>query len=324
MKEFCLTVFMLLILLTAQAADATSIKMGPASLEDSTTLYEPYLFDSHTVSDPFDVKIFIEEANNLSGFNFTLEYDPTVLEATGFTLGDFLTSTGRTPKVGAEYPIINDPPGTLGYGVTTIGDDAEPDGNGVLGIIRFHLKDRNGVSDMSFSQLQVSNNNGTYLDLNDFEGLFESQVTQTHTITTRLNEGGAIRYDEINRTINSQEVRTVVAGTSKSYSVLPDSGYVTKQVQVNGQSMDVQSGYEFTDIQEDIEFVVVFREADGDINGDEAIDLKDLIMGLQILAGVSFEPASIYPEAELDTDGDDHVIGMQEVLYIFKNVSERS
>ncbi|MBW2558618.1 MAG: fibronectin type III domain-containing protein [Deltaproteobacteria bacterium] len=56
----------------------------------------------------------------------------------------------------------------------------------------------------------------------------------------------------------------------------------------------------------------------GDIDNNKIIDLKDAILGLQLLSGM--EPAStIYKETDLNGD---KKIGMEEVIYILQHVSE--
>lgn len=391
MRGFWASLAIGILLFVAGSAEAVSIKMGPEGMEDPAALYEPHLFDSHEVSDPFEVNILVQNINEMTGFDFTLEYDPAVLEATEFELGGFLTSTGREPLPASDnYNQINNSLGYLRYGVTSFGGSDGPSGDGLMGTISFNVKDPEEASNLIFSQLLISDSNGTIIAKNDFDEIFQAKVTQTHTIQTTVTGGGAVRYDDVGRKVSGQESRTVEAGTSKRYSVLPYSCYQTQSVLINGNAAAIQSSYDFTDIQEDIDFqvtfekktfevvtaaehgtissncsdavacgnicqftitpdshyelknvvvdgipkgainpyaikvtrdlgiIAVFREADGDINGDETIDLNDLIVGLQILAGV--EPAGeLYEKAELDTD-DNQRFGMEEVHYIFQRI----
>jgi len=56
----------------------------------------------------------------------------------------------------------------------------------------------------------------------------------------------------------------------------------------------------------------------GDINGDEQVNLSDVILTLQILSGISVSETLI-PEADVNGDGK---IGLEEVVYILQVVSE--
>ena len=56
----------------------------------------------------------------------------------------------------------------------------------------------------------------------------------------------------------------------------------------------------------------------GDMNDSGTVDLQDVIMALQVLCGDT-PPSPIYPEAEANGDGR---IGLQEVLYVLKKLSE--
>ncbi len=54
----------------------------------------------------------------------------------------------------------------------------------------------------------------------------------------------------------------------------------------------------------------------GDLNGDHAIDLKDVILALKILAGLSETCCD-----NTDINGDNR-IGMEDVIYILQSVAE--
>lgn len=91
----------------------------------------------------FRVDVMIQDAANLGGFQFVLDYDPTVLEVPKLTnpvtLGAFLGSTGRSPT---EWRNDIDPvTGVISYVVTTMdGSLAGPDGDGRLAFIDFRAR----------------------------------------------------------------------------------------------------------------------------------------------------------------------------------------
>ncbi len=53
----------------------------------------------------------------------------------------------------------------------------------------------------------------------------------------------------------------------------------------------------------------------GDVSGDGTVDLRDAILVLKVLAGISDK--GIYTEADVSEDGN---IGMEEVIFILRSV----
>ena len=61
---------------------------------------------------------------------------------------------------------------------------------------------------------------------------------------------------------------------------------------------------------------ITFSFQEGDINGDDNVDLTDAILALQVVA--SMGPAPVYSSADVNADGK---IGTEEVIYILQKVS---
>jgi hypothetical protein len=79
----------------------------------------------------------------------------------------------------------------------------------------------------------------------------------------------------------------------------------------------VEDSEGFFDVQGFVLTVLESLEA-GDINGDQSLDLLDVILALQVLVGA--EPVSpVYPAAEVGEDGK---IGLEEAVYILQKVSD--
>ena len=57
-----------------------------------------------------------------------------------------------------------------------------------------------------------------------------------------------------------------------------------------------------------------------DINGDEAVDMADVILGLKLLTGLEGSGSSFNLDASLD--GDKPRIGMKEVVYVLQDIAE--
>lgn len=84
-------------------------------------------------SGAFQAQVVIEGVQNLGGFELAVSYDPSVLEVTGASVGDFLTSSGREQiPLG---PQVDNEDGIVALGAFTVGDAAGPDGSGVLATI---------------------------------------------------------------------------------------------------------------------------------------------------------------------------------------------
>jgi hypothetical protein len=72
------------------------------------------------VGDTFNLTIFIKDVTDLSAFQFSLDYDPQIVQVLGVTLQPFLTSTSR-PLGGQVGPTIDPVGGTVTYGAYTVG-----------------------------------------------------------------------------------------------------------------------------------------------------------------------------------------------------------
>ncbi len=102
------------------AAPGTRVRIEPADLETG-------------LNETFVVQVMIEEAGDLGAFQFDLTYDPSIVQVTEATLGDFLGSTGRSMvPIGPE---VNNAEGRVILGAISLGSAAGPSGTGVLATI---------------------------------------------------------------------------------------------------------------------------------------------------------------------------------------------
>ena len=85
------------------------------------------------VGEEVSVPIRIREGVDVKSFEFTLAYDPGVLQAEGADLGDFLADAF------ALEPIIDPLTGTIRFGAADLGLDAGATGDGVLAVVRFRV-----------------------------------------------------------------------------------------------------------------------------------------------------------------------------------------
>ena len=61
----------------------------------------------------------------------------------------------------------------------------------------------------------------------------------------------------------------------------------------------------------------VWYAGKGDVNGDDLVDLKDAIIAMQVLSGISPQ-STILPAADVDGNGK---IGMAEAIYVMQQAA---
>lgn len=111
---------------------------------------------------------------------------------------------------------------------------------------------------------------------------------------------------------------TVINEADETFEVYVTPGYAIDAVTVDGAAAELaeDNTYTFTAVTGDHSISVSFRSTiSGDINGDGAIDLADVIAALKILAGI--QGAN---NAEADVNGDD-AIGLSEAIYVLQWVA---
>jgi len=87
----------------------------------------------------FTVDVMIDDVVDLGAFEFSIGFDPAVVNVDSVAIGPFLGSTGRTV---VELPVdIDNVNGILSYGAFTFGDFAGPDGSGLLATVTLHALD---------------------------------------------------------------------------------------------------------------------------------------------------------------------------------------
>jgi hypothetical protein len=143
-KEGFLVFFIFLFLMSPfSMANALTVKLDPASV----TLPAP--------GNTFNINVLIENVTDLGGFQFDINYNPsivTIVDASAVTLGSFLGSTGRsTSPLG---PTIDNVTGKVTYGAFSFGTNPGPNGNGILATITFIVQSQaNGILDLNNVQV---------------------------------------------------------------------------------------------------------------------------------------------------------------------------
>ena len=122
---------------------------------------EPAMCEA-TVGEPVTLTVWIGEAIDLGGFEFSLTYDAARLavRSEGVSLGDFLGSTGRLPSAMGPEIGIEDGVGTISFGAITLGfAPPGPNGSGKLADIVFTPLSR-GEPEIAFVSAQVTDTAG--------------------------------------------------------------------------------------------------------------------------------------------------------------------
>ena len=101
--------------------------------------------------------IDVQGASNLGGFEFTLSYDPGVLNATGVIQGTFLGATGRIVNCLTPHFSV----GSVEWTCVTLGDSPPgPNGNGILARVRFDAVEQGSsvlhLSDVTLVDVQAN------------------------------------------------------------------------------------------------------------------------------------------------------------------------
>ncbi len=142
-----------------------SPRTGSAQTEGALVAVEP----AEMEVDPgatFTVTVTIEEAVDLSGYEFEMRYDPAVVAVTDVQLAGFLEGAGRSPV--ALGPMIDDEAGTMTFGAASIG------GSGA-----------EGEGDLAVLTLEALEDGTTVLNLRNVK-LFD---TESATMPVRVEDG---------------------------------------------------------------------------------------------------------------------------------------
>ncbi len=123
----------------------------------------------------FTADVAIANVANVGSFQFILTFSPNIVHVEGVELGDFLGSTGR--NIIPVGPDIDNQIGTVSFGAASFGEQAGPDGPGVLATISFSPQ-ATGESDLHLQSVQVTD-------------------TSTEEISVDLQDGSVTVQDNI-------------------------------------------------------------------------------------------------------------------------------
>lgn len=136
------------------------------------------------------VVVTIQDASNLGGFEFCLNFDPSKVQVTGVSLGDFLGSTGR--NTGTLGPDIDNIDGVLYFGGFSYGTAGGPDGDGVLATITFSGSAL-GNSALDLGEVQVTDKIAV---VQPASAVNDGQITVRIQTDVTPAQGGTVRYTD--------------------------------------------------------------------------------------------------------------------------------
>ncbi len=171
------SIAMMLIVITSAQGDAPRAGQRFEFETDRTAQQDAIVRVEPTVAvvengETFRIYIMIEDAVNLGGFQFVIDYNPAIVEvpnqSTPVALGPFLGSTGRTPT---ELQNAVDPTtGIITYVVFTIGSAPGPDGDGVLAFVDMRARAL-GTTVLDLQDVEVTDTGGTSQGVSVGDGL---------------------------------------------------------------------------------------------------------------------------------------------------------
>ncbi len=120
----------------------------------------------------FTFDVWIDDVNNLGGFQFDLDYDPSVVHVDrvsphyGADPGPFPGSTGRSVfETDPTGSFVNNTTGDMTYGVYTTGSAPGPSGSGLLATIHFKAM-KVGTSALDLNNVEVADTAGNVIPCN--------------------------------------------------------------------------------------------------------------------------------------------------------------
>lgn len=133
--------------------------VGPASFPEArAALANPVIRlspSSRTVlpGAVFALDVVVDNVVDLGAFEFTLVFDPAVVNVKSVSLGPFLASTGRS--VGMAEPAIDNSAGSLAFAGFSYGTVAGPSGTGTVAQVTLQAM-AVGSSSLTFTQAQLT------------------------------------------------------------------------------------------------------------------------------------------------------------------------
>jgi hypothetical protein len=111
----------------------------------------------------FATEVMIQDADAVLGFQFDAVFDAEMVELTGFELGPWLGSTGRSPAPLGPAPSRSGSGATIGGYTLGAAETPGASGDGLLATLRWKAKGT-GDTELKLENLQLAGANGAALE----------------------------------------------------------------------------------------------------------------------------------------------------------------
>lgn len=143
-----------------------------AAPPEPTVRIEPARLDVLPNED-FELRLMINDVEDLAGFEFRMAYDPSVMEVTDATTGDLVGTTDRLvipvePQIGEE--------GSVAFGALSVGQEPGANGSGLLATVACRALEA-GETSLRLEKVEVFNTTPELLSVRVEDG----QVTVKDT-----------------------------------------------------------------------------------------------------------------------------------------------
>jgi hypothetical protein len=105
------------------------------------------------------VDVVVEDATDLGGYEFEMNFDHAVVQIASVEDGGFLESTGRT--VCTLEPTIDNDTGSTSFGAVSWGSAAGPVGTGKLAVIKLTATEKGGRTDLQLQNVRIVDTHAT-------------------------------------------------------------------------------------------------------------------------------------------------------------------
>ncbi len=215
-----------------------------------------------------------------------------------------------TRKVSTLLPIsIDNNTGKLKMSLFSYGDAPGLSGSGILAKVAFTVKSL-ACGTLNLNSVQLTNPKGNPIsDTEKDAEIICSSCIELYTVTFTAVTGGEITGEK-DQSIESGNCTTEVTAVS-------DNCY--KFTGWSGDYTGTDNPLKVCNIAKNMNIIANFKSLSGDINGDKVVDLKDAILILKMLCGISIsEQITITSCTDINGDGK---IGFEEVLYILQKIT---
>ena len=143
----------LLVAIGVHAAPVTLARLPGLAAADPAIRFSP----PSSTADPggmLVIDVVVDNVVDLGGYEFTVTFDPGVVQVQNVTLGPFLGSTGRTTA--PLGPNIDHAAGSFEFGAFSFGTAAGPNGSGIVAQVTLQAM-APGSSSLTFTAAQLTN-----------------------------------------------------------------------------------------------------------------------------------------------------------------------